>query len=96
MSVRVRWKRLNSIVTGGVSLTVFQGKRKGHASSSDDSRDSLRDTLQAAAAIARYTEEDPHAGLAPADMLARDIPDLDLYHPWQMDTPDCHRGSAAL
>ena len=70
----------------GVSLTVFQGKRKGHASSSDDSRDSLRDTLQAAAAIARYTEEDPHAGLAPADMLARDIPDLDLYHPWQMDT----------
>ena len=70
----------------GVSVTVFQGLCKGHASSSDDNRDSLRDTLKAASAIARYTEADKHAGLAPADQLARDIPELDLYHPWEMDT----------
>ena len=62
----------------GVSVTVFQGLCKGHASSSDDNRDSLRDTLKAASAIARYTEADKHAGLAPADQLARDIPELDL------------------
>ena len=70
----------------GVSVTVFRGQRKGHASSSDDNRDSLRDTIQAAASIARYTEEDRYAGLAPASMLAREVPDLDLYHPWAMDT----------
>lgn len=71
----------------GVSLTVFKGQCKGHASSSDDNRDSLRDSLKAAAAIASYTEADKYAGLAPAADLARDIQDLDLYHPWQMDTP---------
>lgn len=70
----------------GVSLTVYQGQRKGHASSSDDSRDSLRDTLKAAAAIARYTEEDRHAGLAPKAQLATEVPELDLYHPWALDT----------
>lgn len=70
----------------GVSVTVFRGQRKGHASSSDDNRDSLRDTIQAAASIARYTEEDRYAGLAPAAMLAREVPDLDLYHPWALDT----------
>lgn len=71
----------------GVSLTVFKGLCKGHASSSDDSRDSLRDSLKAAAAIASYTEADKYAGLASAAELAKEIPDLDLYHPWEMDTP---------
>jgi len=42
----------------GVSVTVFRGQRKGHASSSDDNRDSLRDTIQAAASIAEYTGGD--------------------------------------
>lgn len=70
----------------GVSITVYQGQCKGHASSSDDQRDSLRDTLKAAAAIARYTEADPYAGLASAEQLAQNVPDLDLYHPWAMST----------
>ncbi|EKF74170.1 pmbA protein [Alcanivorax hongdengensis A-11-3] len=70
----------------GVSLTLFQGRRKGHASSSDDSRDSLRDTVAAALAIARYTEEDPYAGLASREQLAVDMPALDLYHPWPLST----------
>jgi PmbA protein len=70
----------------GVSVTVYKGLRKGHASSSDDNRDSLRDTLAAATAIAGYTEEDRYAGLAPANQLASDVANLDLYHPWAMDT----------
>ena len=70
----------------GVSVTVYKGQRKGHASSSDDNRDSLRATLAAATAIAGYTEEDRYAGLAPAADLAREVTDLDLYHPWAMDT----------
>ena len=70
----------------GVSVTVYKGQRKGHASSSDDNRDSLRATLAAATAIAGYTEEDRYAGLAPAADLAKEVTDLDLYHPWAMDT----------
>ena len=62
----------------GVSVTVYKGQRKGHASSSDDNRDSLRATLAAATAIAGYTEEDRYAGLAPAADLAKEVTDLDL------------------
>ncbi|MDX1802897.1 MAG: metalloprotease PmbA, partial [Alcanivorax sp.] len=72
----------------GVSLTVYRGQRKGHASSSDDSRESLRDTIAAALAIARFTEEDPYAGLASAEQLAADVQDLDLYHPWSLSTTE--------
>ncbi len=68
----------------GVSLTVYIGQRRGHASTSDFSEDALRRTVDKALVIARYTAEDDCAGLADAELLARDVPDLDLYHPWDL------------
>ncbi|XLM19866.1 metalloprotease PmbA [Chromobacterium piscinae] len=68
----------------GVSVTVYLGKKKGHASTSDFSDEALSDTVRAALDIARYTAEDDCAGLADPQLLADDLPDLDLYHPWQL------------
>jgi PmbA protein len=67
-------------------LTVYFGKRKGSASSTDLSRQAVIDTVQAACDIARYTEEDKYAGLADKDRLAMNYPDLDLNHPWSLST----------
>lgn len=66
----------------GVGVTVYLGKRRGHASTSDFSPESLRATVEAALTIARFTAEDDAAGLPEAELLARKMPDLDLYHPW--------------
>lgn len=66
----------------GFAVTVYFGLRKGSASSTDDSAESIRETVAAACAIARHTSEDPCAGIAAPEQLARDIPDLDLHHPW--------------
>ncbi len=68
----------------GIGVTVYIGKQRGHASSSDLSPQALRDTVDAALAIARYTATDDCAGLADPDRLAREFPDLDLIHPWDM------------
>lgn len=68
----------------GVSVTVYLGQSKGHASTSDFSARALADTVAAAVAIARYTAADDCAGLADASLLATDFPDLDLYHPWTL------------
>jgi len=69
----------------GMSVTVFMGTRRGHASSSDFSPQALRDTVKAALSIARFTAEDPCAGLADADMLATEPRELDMFHPWDTD-----------
>jgi PmbA protein len=71
----------------GLGVTVYFGKRKGSASTADLSRQAVRDTVEKACAIARYTAEDPYAGLIEPESLARDIPDLDLDHPWAL-TPE--------
>ena len=68
----------------GLGITVYFGKRKGSASTADLSVQAVRDTVEKASTIARYTTEDPYAGLADPEMLARDIPDLDLEHPWDL------------
>jgi PmbA protein len=68
----------------GLGVTVYFGKRKGSASTADLSRDAVRQTVEKACAIARYTAEDPYAGLIEAEALAREIPDLDLDHPWTL------------
>jgi PmbA protein len=71
----------------GLGVTVYFGKRKGSASTADLSAPAVRATVAKACTIARYTAEDGCAGLAePAD-LAREIPDLDLYHAWNLE-PD--------
>lgn len=66
----------------GLGVTVYFGNRKGSASTSDLSPDALRDAVDAACTIARHTQEDRCAHLADAELMAGDIPDLDLYHPW--------------
>ncbi len=65
-----------------LDITVYFGKRTGSASTTDFSPAAVRDTARAACTIARYTAEDEAAGLPDADRLAKKIPDLDLYHPW--------------
>jgi PmbA protein len=72
----------------GLAVTVFFGKRKGSASTADLGREAVRATVEKACAIARYTAEDPYAGLVEPDYLARDIPNLDLDHPWGLTAED--------
>ena len=69
----------------GFSLTVYFGQRKGSASTADLNPDSIQATIDQACAIARFTEEDPAAGLADADRMATVFPDLELWHPWDID-----------
>jgi PmbA protein len=68
----------------GIGVTAYIGKRRGHASTSDFSPRAVRDTVDAALSIARFTATDECAGLADPDLLARDIPELDLWHPWDL------------
>lgn len=71
----------------GLGVTVFFGQRKGSASTSDFGDEAIRDTVAAACRIARYTAEDQYAGLADAELMAQDVIDLDLVHPWDI-TPE--------
>jgi PmbA protein len=68
----------------GMGVTVFFGKRKGSASTADLSPRAVAETVEKACDIARYTAEDECAGLADPEELARDVPDLDLDHPWDL------------
>ncbi len=86
-SVTVRHGEVETITYNrdkGVSVTVYVGQRRGHASTADFSDTAIRDTVDKALAIARYTAEDPAAGLADPARFARTWPDLDLYHPWDL------------
>ena len=71
----------------GVAVTVYFGRHKGSANTADLDPKSIVQTVEHACAIARYTEEDAANGLAEADLLAKQIPDLDLWHPWDI-TPE--------
>lgn len=68
----------------GMSVSVYFGQQKGHASTSDLSRKALEDTVAAACNIAKYTAQDPFCGLADAALMAKEVPDLDLNHPWNI------------
>jgi PmbA protein len=72
----------------GVSVTVYFGQQRGHASTSDLSAQALADTVAAACNIARYTAQDPYCGLADASLMATEFPDLDLYHPWPISVEE--------
>jgi PmbA protein len=69
----------------GLGITVYIGQQRGSASTSDFSAQAVRDTVDAALNIARFTAADDCAGLPDADMLASEFPDLDLYYPWLID-----------
>ena len=64
------------------TLQTCVNLRSGSASTSDLGLAALRDTVRAAASIARYTAADEFSGLPDRAALATNIPDLDLYHPW--------------
>jgi len=78
-----------------LGVSVYFGDRprvrRGHASTSDLSRAALEQTVDAAVAIARHTAEDDAAGLPDAELLARDLPDLDLFHPWDLSSEEAVR-----
>jgi PmbA protein len=67
-----------------MGVTVYMGQRKGSASTADFSLDAVRATVAKAASIARFTAEDPFSGLADAGLMAREVPALDLFHPWEV------------
>ena len=90
LSVTVRLGETETIEhtsDNGLGITVYFGHRKGSANTTDLRPEAICESVAAACRIARHTSEDPAAGLADADRMARDVPDLDLYHPWQLD-PD--------
>lgn len=71
-----------------LGITVYAGRRRGNASTSDFSRAALEQTVRAAWDIARFTAEDPAAGLPDDEDLATPeeaARDLDLFHPWAID-----------
>lgn len=69
----------------GLGVTVYFGQRKGSANTSDLSPAAVKETVAAACRIAKYTSEDCFSGLADADRMAYDYPELDLFHPWDID-----------
>lgn len=72
----------------GLSVSVYIGQRRGNASTSDFSPQAVRDTVDAALNIVRFTAIDDCAGLPEPEMLATEFPDLDLYHPWLLNVDD--------
>jgi len=72
---------------GALGITVYRGKCKGSASTSDLSEKAIEQTVLAALDIAKYTSEDPFSGPAPKEFMVKEIPDLDLFHPNTID-PD--------
>jgi PmbA protein len=67
-------------------VTVYVGQRRGNASTSDFSEAAIKQTVQAAYDIARFTAEDPVAGLPDMRDVATTQPDLDLFHPWVLSS----------
>lgn len=69
----------------GFGITLYFGKRKGSASTTDSSEAAIRETVAAAKGIAKHTEEDPYSGLADASLMPTTPVALDLYHPWDIE-----------
>ncbi|MGI0152879.1 metalloprotease PmbA [Pseudidiomarina sp. WS423] len=66
---------------GALGITLFRGQQKGSASTTDLTAAAIRAAVEKANSIAQFTSPDPYAGLAPAELMATAIPDLDLCHP---------------
>jgi PmbA protein len=70
-----------------LGVTVYAGQRKGSASTANLSPAAVRETVDKALSIASFTADDEFAGLPDADLMADELPDLDLSHPWEIDAP---------
>lgn len=68
----------------GLNMTVYFGQSKGSASTADLSDKAIDEVIDAACRIAKYTSADEYSGLAEPELIATDIEDLDLFHPWDI------------
>ncbi len=90
LSVSVRKGELENVERNrdkSLGITVYMGQRRGNASTSDFSTAAIKQTVQAAFDIARFTAEDPFAALPDADDVVPESEqrtDLDLFHPWDV------------
>ncbi len=96
LSVNVRKGELETVERNrdkSLGVTVYVGRRRGNASTSDFSEAAVERTVQAAYDIARFTAEDPAAGLPDeADIAPPDTHrDLGLFHPWALDSDEAAR-----
>ncbi|MGA1371572.1 MAG: metalloprotease PmbA [Pseudomonadales bacterium] len=88
LTVTVRMGALETVEFNqdrGFGITVYVGARKGSASTSDSRPQAIAETVRAALNIARHTQEDRFNGLADPGLAPRQLPDLDLFHPWTID-----------
>jgi PmbA protein len=88
LSVTVRMGDVDTLEhtrDSGIDLTVYKGHSKGHASCADLSKASIRECVERAVDIARFTQADTANGLAEPDQMATEFPDLDLWHPVALD-----------
>jgi PmbA protein len=88
LSVTVRMGELESVERQrdrGLAITVYRDQRKGSASTTDFSPASVEDTVRKAMSIGSFTAADEYAGLAEAELMAKDQKALNLYFPWEVD-----------
>ncbi|OTA17502.1 hypothetical protein Xvie_00888 [Xenorhabdus vietnamensis] len=88
ISVSTRFSEVENVEfnsDGALGITVYHQQRKGSASSTDLSPEAIARTVQAAIDIARYTSPDPYAGPADKELLVFEAPELDLFHPADLD-----------
>src|SRR5262245_36149581 len=70
-----------------LAVTVYVGQRKGSASTANLSPAAVEESVAKALSIASFTAEDDYAGLPDAGLMAKQLPDLDLSHPWDLEAP---------
>ncbi len=90
LSTTVRQREVETVEFNrdqGFGITLYVGQRKGSASTTGSGDEAIRETVSAALAIAKHASEDEFAGLADPALMAKDLLDLDLYHPWGI-SPD--------
>jgi PmbA protein len=71
-----------------LGVTVYAGKRKGSASTANLTPAAVEETIAKALSIASFTAEDEYSGLPDAALMAREVPDLDLSHPWDLEATE--------
>jgi len=91
LSVSVRKGELENVERNrdkSLGVTVYVGHRRGNASTSDFSQAAIERTVQAAYDIARFTAEDPTAGLPDEADIETQPRELDLFHPWAVTSEE--------
>ena len=88
LSVSTRLQEIENVEftnDGALGISVYLGQQKGNASTSDLSEEAIKNTVEAALAIAKYTSPDDCTGLADKELMAFEAPDLKLYHGASVD-----------